>query len=345
MRGRSEAFDDRVGFGRCSLWSGRSQVAFPTYFPAVSSSGTNWRARELVQYLTTSRFPRMLVSAYDLCREPRVERGRLRTLVRRYIRDGGTLLLDSGTFEAYWRRDATWKPDTYQHALAEIQPQIASTWDSYLPGDRPGGSGLFGGTRIDFGIDSRVCPVGLLRAVHSTSPRSLPSIVQRVLSVDAKPFSIAFPERECGWGLLQRLETIARVRRALDAMSPSTQIHIFGSGNPIAMAFYVYAGASSFDSQDWSQSFIDPTSFLATDYSVAVFRKCACRACKRLGDGTYEASLAHNLVFLLDFTKQLHAMVQDRTLWDFLVACSSRKFVDRVVRSIRTASVVERSPT
>lgn len=333
---RPGSLSTEKGLGRVTLWERPTPVLFPTYFPAVSSTSTNWRAIYLVRYLTESRYPRMLVSAYDLRREPRSERRQLWSLVRKFMRQGGVLMLDSGAFEAYWRRDLSWSLDVYEGVTRELEPDLASSFDPYLPSQ--GGKNRLPTQRVENTVGSQRRSPGLITAVHSSSPRGLPAKVKKILDGSASALAVGIPERECGTTLLARIQTIARVRATLDRVSPGTGIHVFGCGNPVAMAFYSYSGASSFDSQDWSEGFIDPKSLLTLDYSVASTLACNCGACKKIGDGTYDASLAHNLLFYQGHSRLLQRMIVERTLWDYLIVRSSRAFVDRVVRVLKGAA-------
>jgi queuine/archaeosine tRNA-ribosyltransferase len=68
---------------------------------------------------------------------------------------------------------------------------------------------------------------------------------------------IAVAERELGDGLMERIRTVAKIRKALKEQGSNTLLHILGTGNPITMAFLSLAGADFFDGLEWCRTSID----------------------------------------------------------------------------------------
>ena len=71
------------------------------------------------------------------------------------------------------------------------------------------------------------------------------------------PQMIAIAERELGDGIMQRICTVAKIRKALSDQGFSTLLHVLGTGNPITMAFLAMAGADFFDGLEWCRTAID----------------------------------------------------------------------------------------
>jgi hypothetical protein len=65
--------------------------------------------------------------------------------------------------------------------------------------------------------------------------------------------ALGFTEKELGDSLLDRMESIARVRRALDDVPAdhACPIHVFGSLDPLTVCLYFVAGAEIFDGLSW----------------------------------------------------------------------------------------------
>ena len=62
---------------------------------------------------------------------------------------------------------------------------------------------------------------------------------------------IGVTERELGDSLLERLLTIARLRRQLDEVEVESPIHVFGGLDPLHTPLYFAAGAELFDGLGW----------------------------------------------------------------------------------------------
>jgi len=58
-------------------------------------------------------------------------------------------------------------------------------------------------------------------------------------------------EKGLGAGPLDRMVTVARLRRALDEADIKIPIHIFGSLDPLSICLYTIAGAEIFDGLTW----------------------------------------------------------------------------------------------
>lgn len=77
------------------------------------------------------------------------------------------------------------------------------------------------------------------------------------MSSACKPKLIAIPERELGNGVIEIAKNIRTVRNTLNNHDEYQNLHILGTGNPISMMLYSFAGADSFDGLDWCQTVVD----------------------------------------------------------------------------------------
>jgi hypothetical protein len=62
---------------------------------------------------------------------------------------------------------------------------------------------------------------------------------------------IGVTEKELGYRMLDRMETVARFRQALDAAGVVAPIQVFGSLDPLSSTLYCLAGAEIFDGLTW----------------------------------------------------------------------------------------------
>ena len=62
---------------------------------------------------------------------------------------------------------------------------------------------------------------------------------------------IGVAEKELGRSMLDRMETIAKLRRGLDAAGVSVPIQVFGALDPLSSSLYCLAGAEVFDGLTW----------------------------------------------------------------------------------------------
>ena len=65
------------------------------------------------------------------------------------------------------------------------------------------------------------------------------------------------PERELGEGIVERTQTVRKIREALNTLRTYYPLHLLGTGNPISIITYALAGADSFDGLEWCQTTVD----------------------------------------------------------------------------------------
>jgi len=89
--------------------------------------------------------------------------------------------------------------------------------------------------------------------VHSKSANAFPAICMQVARALGSPL-VAVPERELGEGILECALTIGKIRKALNQLGKYIPLHVLGTGNPLSILVYTWAGADSFDGLDWCQT-------------------------------------------------------------------------------------------
>jgi len=206
------------------------------FFPSVSSLKTALSPTDSVRLLKALKYPRFLVSANDIATDR--DKRAFTELLYECRGAGAHVLLDSGNYEAFWTRDLTWTQERFHEVLRLGQSDVAFSFDrQFVPPDVPA---AVAAVTTNANGDALVSPVPIVPIIHG--PRELlPDIAKRVAS-DLHALAIAVPERELGFDLSQRFQTLRAIRTALGP-GDSTRVHLLGTGNPISMLVYALAGA------------------------------------------------------------------------------------------------------
>ncbi len=307
----------------------------PTYFPAISGTGTNALPQDLVSLVATSSYPRILVSAFDLTAlQVDHQRKAIHDLVQ-FRKSGGVVLLDSGAFESFWLRGDKWTFKTYSEAVRRFPSDFYCSFDQYHVRGRPRKPV---GMRLVQVADSsaKIRPdATCLFIARGPTPSRLVTAVKSLIDRRSVPVeAIAVPERECGPNLLARSKTVAQVRSVLSERSEGIILHLLGCGHPKSLAIYAYCGADSFDSQDWSQLAVDRNTLEFVDIAHLELVHCKCGVCSRIKVDNYQRTLLHNLLFYQDFAIQLQRMIRENTMRDFLMARLGEPFLKKLETAV-----------
>jgi queuine/archaeosine tRNA-ribosyltransferase len=302
----------RIGLGSKSLTT-------PAYFPAVSSVGVGYSVNALIRLILATKYPRLLVSAYDTYRISNEGKTGLLSQLGEFSTQGSFLLLDSGIFESYWRGDRTWTFESYANAVSRVQCDLYCSFDVF-PDLSESEQDFFEETRLRIlrssSVSGRAQCVPIL---HGLDPRQLVVLVERLVEGYPDGLSIlAISEKDCGFTLLERARTITKIRRALDCRNDESILHILGCGNPISLLLYSYCGADTYDSLDWSRHVIDRRSLSIGDLSHLELSKCNCAVCKKEIGAAAERALLHNLLFYQEFAVQIQEMIRDNSIASYL---------------------------
>ena len=281
---------------------GSKQIKFPVYFPSISSVKTPLQPVDYLQTLTaldhlTDKF---LVSAYDL---PTLEQSRTARECIDAARDAGSvILLDSGNYESFWKKNqANWRQSDFHSILDEYPCDIAFGFDEQQPPKDPK-------NHIDLVIerweidqqragDCRIIPI-----VHEEA-HELPELCREIVRRSGVEF-IAVAERRLGNGLIERSHTIRNIRTSLDSTGNHVFLHVLGTGNPISMAVFTMHGADSFDGLEWCQTVVDHETALLYHLSQFDFFNGQTRW-SEIELPFHIKVLAHNLEFYKDWMDRL----------------------------------------
>lgn len=235
----------------------------PTFFASVSSHETQLKPPgSAVKALRVFRFPSILVSAYDLIlsREPQA----LIRELKKYRKNGGFVLIDSGNYEASRLSDKSWCPDNLKEALSNSPHDWAFCFDNLNPSRNQ--KSCVADIIKTVERDQKFTSNPVLPIVHVPKLKSgrylvdlLPKIIREV-SESLSPHLVAIPERDLGAGLISRAKTVRKIRDELNTLSFYQSLHILGTGNPWSLPILAAAGADTFDGLEWCRTVVDRNS-------------------------------------------------------------------------------------
>ena len=307
-------------FSRLAIMKvGNKELATPAYFPAISSL-QHYDVKYLFDFLIENKYGKMLLSLFDINKDERFHEDKFLGEVSEYSRTGNFVMIDSGVFESFWKNDKTWTFKEYSDTIPKIDADFYATFDfspNLLPKDTDLYNELMKGIKQSLTVITYGVP---LEIIHGRTPDELISnVVKYALTVeDYQSQIIAIPERECGASIIERGKNIMHITQKLRDISEKFLLHILGCGNPISMSLYVYCGADTFDSIDWTSNIFEKNENKIFDLSQLDLIGCNCNACSAKGETYNHRALLHNLLFYQDHLEKLQNMIKERTLKDYV---------------------------
>lgn len=304
-------------------------IQLPTFFPSVSSVKTSLAPYECLRVLVAVRYPHFLVSAYDVNNSAHGKR-----MVRHLgkgIKDGATVLLDSGNYEGYWSQDKHWTFDKYLHAIRGGNYHLAFSFDNQEPSKNVTSNARDIEKRVTSTI-KRVPQVSIIPIIHGKSS-DLPRIA-RMVAKRLRPLMLAIPERALGEGLIARVKTLYAIRREMQDLGEYLPIHLLGTGNPLSLLLFSAFGADSFDGLEWCQTAVDHSTGLLHHFQQRELFSCQCPFCKAADIPYAQTTLAHNLDFYLRWTEYLRASIANEKVDEALRAHFSTEFLSSLQTEI-----------
>lgn len=293
---------------------GEARLSTPVFFPSISTVKTALAPADYLSMLHSVRAMnhQFLVSAFDL---GRADNGNdLAQWLTAAQNAGTTILMDSGNYESYWKDEqATWRQPNFHDALRRFSCTFAFGFDEQNPP-------MNADAHVQLIVerwqqdqsaagDSAIVPI-----VHGTA-ETLPDLCARVARETRVPM-IAVAERRLGDGVFERTRSVAALREKLNGTGRYVGLHLLGTGNPISIALYSWAGADSFDGLEWCQTVVDHETGLIYHLSHADFF----RQQTAWGDDdiSFQAkALAHNLTFYSDWMQRLRQVIHAGGFIDF----------------------------
>ncbi|MFA5903762.1 MAG: hypothetical protein WC836_07480 [Desulfobacula sp.] len=225
----------------------------PIFYPSVSSVSKNiWSVLDHIELLVSIDYPQFLVSCFDIFENQRNQH--IQSALEKAKDQCQTVLWDSGIYEVVWSRSNKWSKKQYIETLKKNSFYQAFSFDDYcLKKEEQTPSSIAHSVLNDIKEvgKSTISPI-----IHCHSPKNYPTTCFEVSQI-CKPKLIAIPERELGEGVIEISMNIRKIRSKLNKLDKYQPLHILGTGNPISMMLYTFAGADSFDGLDWCQTVVD----------------------------------------------------------------------------------------
>jgi queuine/archaeosine tRNA-ribosyltransferase len=234
---------------------GKVKLPIPIFFPSVSTVKT---ALPPVEYLTTLQYLRslknqFLVSAFDLYHSDEGEK--LAQCLITAQQAGVTVLMDSGNYESYWKNEKDyWNPSRFHDVLRRFTCSFAFSFDEQNPPKEED-------AHVKLILEcwhqdqSAAGERQIVPIVHG-STEALPNLCARI-ALETKVPMIAVAERRLGDGVFERTKSVRALREKLNDTGRYVGLHLLGTGNPISIALYTWAGSDSFDGLEWCQTAVD----------------------------------------------------------------------------------------
>lgn len=226
----------------------------PVFYPSVSSVSKNvWGVIDHIELLVAANFSQFLVSCFDVNKER--NNSRLIEALCQSADQSQVILYDSGMYEVVWSRSKCWSRKKYLRTLKQNRVSHAFCLDecvTYPNIDNCADAIIddYQKTCAQLGKEV-ISPI-----LHCKDINSYVDVCIK-LSKKIKPKLLAIPERELGFGIVEIASNIALLRKELNTLDNYQTIHILGTGNPLSMMAYAFAGADSFDGLDWCQTVVD----------------------------------------------------------------------------------------
>ena len=203
----------------------------------------------------------LLLSAYDIDHGLLVDPETLRSgFAQSRYSQPRVLMVDSGWYEKdgsppggpfaqELEAPRSWEQDDYERTIDSLDSEmnaVVVSWDHAGPySEQIQRAQEFFGARARFASTLLLKPPGDSRFHHfeRLSGEDLANLVAFDI--------VGVTENELGNSTLDRLETIARLRRHLDEAHVTSPIHVFGGLDPLYTPLYFAAGAEIFDGLGW----------------------------------------------------------------------------------------------
>ena len=290
-------------------------LSLPCFFPSVSSVvKTDMAPVDYIELLGFSAHPHFLVSAYDVVNCVSKDRERIKVALDKSEEYRAIILMDSGNYEGFWKRDETWNVDNFHKAIKSCKNHLCFCYDNQNPPDSAEAIAEDVITRVMQDQEHTtgvVCPI--IHGETGLLPDSAEKMAEQLF-----PLLLAVPERELGEGIIERIRTIKKIRKSLNDLETYYPLHLLGTGDPVSIIAYSMAGADSFDGLEWCQSVIDYETGNQNDFQHYDFSRHQTN--RELSDNfPYKQSvLIHNLDFYKQFMKELHNAVKNKDTEAFL---------------------------
>ncbi len=289
-------------------------LPLPCFFPSVSSVKTNLLPVDYIELLDAAAHPLFLVSALDIANSSLEHQQRIDGALRKSKERGTAVLMDSGNYEAFWKRDLNWDVDQFRAVCRTYEHHLCFCYDNQEPLDM---AETIAEDIVATVIRDQENAIGTVVPIVHAPTCLLPDVAQRTAK-QLFPVILAVPERALGEGIVARIQSVQRIRRALDGLGFYCPLHLLGTGNPLSMAAYAMAGADSFDGLEWCQMVVDHETGMLFHFQHWDFLRGQTEWGENGVLPYIQSALMHNLEFYRGFVLDLRNALETDTCEEFL---------------------------
>ncbi|MEW5708610.1 MAG: hypothetical protein AB1830_06835 [Pseudomonadota bacterium] len=292
---------------------------------------TNLMPVDYAELLNAAAHPLFLVSAYDIANCPLEHRRRINAALSQCKERKTAILMDSGNYEAFWKGDSTWTTDRFHEVARASEHHLCFCHDNQKP---PGTAKAIAEDVVSSVLRDQEHTLGTVAPiVHG--PAEMLSVAARIVVEQLYPIMLAVPERELGDGIVARIKTVKRLRRALDELGFYCPLHLLGTGNPLSIAVYAMAGADSFDGLEWCQTVVDHQTGKLFHFQQWDLFKEQTEWGSNGAMPYIQSALMHNLVFYQTFMAGLRDALINNTAEEFLRHYATEKQATLLLNAIK----------
>ena len=301
-------------------------LRLPVYFPSISSVKTSLSPFDYYKILKALGQQHFLVSAYDI--DKSYQRGEFIELLKAsHMKDGPVILMDSGNYESYWIRDKNWSIDGFNEILKEEISDLAFCFDNqFPPHDIKENAVLVTSSTIKSQAVSTA--TSIIPIIHCRKQDINAAVLELYNQTNFSMVSI--PERILGDGLLERIETVTKLRKELNKLDNYVYLHLLGTGNPFSLLLLSLAGADSFDGLEWCQTTVNTETSLLYHFQQRELVDDNCNFCKNTDLDYTLKTLGHNLLFYNSWMNKIQDAFENNTIDDLLSQYFDSKFINHL---------------
>ena len=300
---------------KTEIYVAETVLPLPCFFPSVSSVvKTNMVISEYIQLLSSSMQPHFLVSAYDIANCDSRDQGHINSALDKSKEQGAIILMDSGNYEKFWKKDKTWKAEDFHEIAKSWENDLCFCYDNHNP---PGSAETIAEDVIWRVLRDQKQAQGIICPIIHGRTRFLPESAKKTAE-QLCPLLLAVPERELGDGIIERIQTIKRIRKSLNELGTYYPLHLLGTGDPVSIIAYSMAGADSFDGLEWCHRVIDYETCNQADFQHWDLFQHQTNQKLPVNFPYRYSVLMHNLNFYKRFMKELHNSVKNEDTITFL---------------------------
>lgn len=285
------------------------EIKLPIYFPSISSVKTGKTSPANYFKILQALSPHFLVSAYDIYKSKKREEFIKELKLHIEKDDGAIIILDSGNYEKFWLKDKNWKVEMFNSILKENICDLAFCYDNLNPKSFKSNVSFI---KESINLSQNCTKKSTIIPIVHSNKQSLSKTILNLRN-QINFSMVAIPERELGDGIIERVKTITKIRKELNDLDTYIYLHILGTGNPLSLILFSFAGADTFDGLEWCQTVVDSKTALLYHFQQRDLIIDDCEFCNEPTFNYTIKTFAHNLKFYNAWMSKIQKAIDTNT--------------------------------